>query len=134
LFLCLTASAAEEPAKPDADRLQGKWKIVSLEIDSKSNAPGNDAWVEFAGDKVKANQGNELFKFKLDATTDPKLIDLERIEGSEAPASLEGIYTLKDDKLTICVSVGEGVRVRPTEFTGKEGSGCVLVAFERVKP
>jgi uncharacterized protein (TIGR03067 family) len=130
---CLTASAAEEPAKPDSDLLQGKWKMASLEIDGKSNQPGDDATVEFTGDKVKANQGNELFKFKLDATTDPKLIDLERIEGSDATVSLEGIYTLKEDKLTICVSVGEGVRVRPTEFAAKEGSGCVLVVFERVK-
>ena len=59
---------------------------------------------------MKSNQQNELFKVKLDSTTDPKLIDLERIEGSDATQSLEGIYTIKDDKLTICISVGEGVR------------------------
>jgi uncharacterized protein (TIGR03067 family) len=125
--------AKAEPAKADIDVVQGKWKIATLEINGQSNAPGDDAWIEFTGDRVKSNQQNELFKVKLDSTTDPKLIDLERIEGSDATQSLEGIYTIKDDKLTICISAGEGVRVRPTEFTGKEGSGCVLVTFERVK-
>lgn len=128
-------SSAAEPAKADIDLLQGSWRIAELEISGQKNSPtGDDARIEFSKDRLKSGKGAELFVVKLESGTNPKLIDFERIEGSEATQSLEGIYKLEGDKLTICVSIGEGVRVRPTEFTGKQDSGCALVVLERIKP
>ncbi len=46
---------------------------------------------------------------------------------------LEGIYKLDGDTLTICLYLGDGAKIRPTEFSTEADSMRVLVRLTRIK-
>lgn len=79
--------------------------------------------------------------FSIDATTDPKTIDIKSEEIDLSPggepvkypaASLPGIYRLDGDVLTVCFATGEN-RVRPTRFEAAP-SGTLLLVLRRANP
>src|SRR5690349_16850512 len=135
--LVLTSIAlAKEPPSPEKmelQKFQGTWQLVSAESDGKKLADeqvkqirvvieGNTHTVYF-GDKAVA----EKIEFRIDLTKKPKEVTDTLKDGRE----IRGIYELNGDTLRSCVAAPG--KDRPTEFTGKAGSGQTLRVFKRVK-
>jgi uncharacterized protein (TIGR03067 family) len=112
--------------KNDKDQLQGEWVVVSIEnsgkkVDSKDRklVVKQDEWTAPGGGK---------FKFKIDATKDPKQLDLTReIDGKDS--TWVGIYKIEGDTVTFCRSTSPRGDRRPTEF--KAGQGVFLMVCKR---
>ena len=130
-----TRQAEPEPksGKSDKERLQGIWQQVSCE--------GPD---EVPDDIVKENllvikddtitvtagkRGGYELTFKLDESKKPKTMDEMLVKPEKGDKPYLGIYSLEGDTMTWCFS-NPGEK-RPTEFTGKAGSGWTLTVFKR---
>lgn len=59
-------------------------------------------------------------------------LDTEVTAGDQKGKTIQGIYEIDGDTLRVCV-VLPGKGERPTEFSGKGGSGCNLTVYERQK-
>jgi RNA polymerase sigma factor (sigma-70 family) len=127
--------AAAEDKKPDKDKLQGEWKVVSIKVGGQDH-PNKDQvgdTMTFKGDGMEL----EPFKatFKLDPSKDPREVDFTITEGPDerekGKVSL-GIYKLDGDKLTIHAGHPGGTE-RPTGFESKEGENSLVFTLERVK-
>jgi uncharacterized protein (TIGR03067 family) len=126
-----------EPGNQDeTDKLQGTWKVVSLERDGKA-APDEaireqDPWI-IKGDKIvmdeKAKDGTSTYK--VDPAKTPKTIDVASHD--RGVKSVPGIYSVEGDTLKVCLS-SPANKERPTEFSAKEGSKASLYVLERQKP
>jgi uncharacterized protein (TIGR03067 family) len=128
-------AAAAEDKKPDKDRLQGEWKVVSIKLGGQDH-PNKDQvgdTMTFKGD----NMALDPFKatFKLDPSKDPKQVDFTIEEGpneGEKGKVCLAIYKIDGDKLTIH-SAHPGGDERPTGFESKEGQTSMVFTLERVK-
>jgi uncharacterized protein (TIGR03067 family) len=76
---------------------------------------------EFGGDKGAIS---------LHPTGSPAQMDITGREGPNAGRTIQAIYELVGDQLTVCYQLGQGVR--PTEFTSPPGSQVLLVRYRRV--
>jgi uncharacterized protein (TIGR03067 family) len=100
-----------------------------MEIDGKAiefpdRAP---TWV-IKGDKVIYG-GQTLAVLTLDASSSPKSIDLGFLDRKRV---FEGIYTVADDTLRICVNrQTEGVKERPVRFETQGEADWRLLVFRR---
>jgi uncharacterized protein (TIGR03067 family) len=137
--------------RPDQERIQGKWRIVSA-VQDGIPVPAN------LFPEVSLFLGNEFFRqqrdqkdgrsmsFTLDTGATPKGLDFtETVQGITVGKEMKrnqetwfhpGIYKLEGDRLTVCYKHGKHDRnaPRPTDFDAKEGSACLLMVLERVQP
>lgn len=116
-FTAVAADDAMEKAiKLEREKLQGRWKLTSIERNGKKGALGFDFFVVIKGDKwTSENQEAHEPKFQIDPTQNPKTIDIAFKDlGVE-----KGIYKLDKDTLTICIIDGFGNR--PREFKSTDG-------------
>jgi uncharacterized protein (TIGR03067 family) len=118
-------------AKDDKAKIAGTWSVVKAEFDGKEDPEGKDAKLVFEGDKisVKMKDRTEDATFKLDPSQKPRHIDIKE----KGDRTIPGIYELDGDSLKICFPRGND-KERPKEFTGKAGSGTMLVTLKRDKP
>ncbi len=133
-------AAAEAPKKEDvrADQqnLQGTWRAVLVERDSKP-MPAADiktAQVVISKDRLalKGLAGSELMKpyrMRLDPTRMPRGIDLTPSNFTAKEDVRHGIYQQEGKALKICL--GEPGKDRPRAFTTAPGSGRMLLILER---
>lgn len=137
LLISLAASivsAADDP-KTDLNRLQGSWKVVSIEQDGKpSTAPEKAKWV-FSGDDLVieiVGRTKSKCRIHLGPNSRPKAINRHfttAIEDDLILCTQRGIYRLDGEMLWICF--GETENDRPTEFASKPGSRTTLVKLMR---
>jgi uncharacterized protein (TIGR03067 family) len=137
LTVCVPPSAGVAPPTGDEARLQGTWKVVSLESDGQP-APAEatkGAELIFEGNHYALKGGTEQFRgtFRLDATRTPRAIDATFTEpdGKEKGKAV-GIYKLEGDRLTICWH--QDGKERPATFRTARDSNLRLIVAERVKP
>jgi uncharacterized protein (TIGR03067 family) len=125
------ANAADDPAKEKLAPLQGGWKLESLEAeDRQQELLDTSFWWYIKGDKVLYG-GKELATLKVDPGTSPKCFDLNFLDPKRL---LEGIYTLEDNTLRICVNTTtEGAKERPGDFSTKDKPGIRVLTFKRDK-
>ncbi len=138
LIAGLALAAADPEAKKDEDRLQGTWKVASIENDGKKLDPKTFAeWkLVVAGNKMTALDGKEVMDdhvFHLDAAAKPPAIDLTLLTGAKKDQTMQGIYRLEGDTLTVCVNE-PGKKERPKEFGAPAGGSFMLLVFQRAKP
>jgi uncharacterized protein (TIGR03067 family) len=127
--------AFAEDSKKDLDKLQGTWVRASVERNGKPASADElkNTKLTLKDDKYTLDDSKEkrTGTFKLDATKTPKTLDIVADTGPNKGKTLKGIYKIEDDTFTYCV--GGPDKDRPTEFTGKEGSGYTLLVNKRDK-
>jgi len=137
LLLSLAASlmsAADDP-ETDLNRLQGSWRVVSVEHDGKRSMAAEKAVWEFSDDDLLievAGRAKSKGRISLAPNTTPKAISRNfttAIGGDFIRFIERGIYRLEGETLWICFS--EAARDRPTEFASKPGSRTTLVVLKR---
>lgn len=125
LGLLVTAEAK------DAKDIEGTWIVVSAIADGKENEEIKNDKLIFKDGKltIKGEKKEEQATYKLDPAAKPKNLDVTPEGKDEIVAA---IYKLDGDKLIVCAVPVPGGK-RPTEFSGKEGSGQLLVELKREK-
>lgn len=122
----LTSGAAK---RSDLELLQGEWRAVEIVANGKPmdeealaaikvTMKGNEYSFE---SKKNSGQGS----FKLDASANPKRMDVAESSGNEFPA----IYEISDGIFKACYAVNGASR--PTEFKSTEGSDHVFAIYKR---
>jgi uncharacterized protein (TIGR03067 family) len=124
---------ADGPAKPvessestqsDHQRIQGSWRPVTL-----TTGPRQKDHIDFAGDKVSWHVGKKTLEgtIVIDASKQPKQIDLKFSSEKDAPVVLLGIYDFRKELLVICLRVSGGLR--PTKL--EAGDDQTVLLFHR---
>jgi uncharacterized protein (TIGR03067 family) len=147
--------ADEAQAKSDNDALQDTWELVAFEKDgekSKEKKELEGARLVISEDKMEMhitklnllgfavaewlnppkNEHDALkidFRFKTDVAKKPKLIDLTNTGPEKKERVLQGIYSLRGDKLKICLDLGG--KSRPTKFVTKKDDKLIILYLER---
>jgi RNA polymerase sigma factor (sigma-70 family) len=118
--------------KPGKDRLQGRWEIVSVHEDGKEPQGDEAERIKmhkfvFKGDKLTAKGEHS---YSIDTGKKPMHFNLIVEEGPEAErGTWQGIYELKEDRLTLCLALPN--RARPTVFESTEGEHTILMKLKR---
>jgi uncharacterized protein (TIGR03067 family) len=125
-----------DPVKKDMRKLQGTWKVVSVEMDGKkqSDEKLKSATMTVEGNKYLVEVGGKTVEqgtFKIDPAKTPKTIDVTATQGKGKGNTYHGIYEIKGDTAKDCFAQ-EG-KERPTEFKTRAGSGWVLRVYKRQK-
>lgn len=131
LAVAATAFAGSQPAKREAERLQGAW--TPTKIEGANPGKVNGLRVTVKGDKITlvgADDETQEFTFKLDPAAKPKRIDITFTLGT-----LLGVYELDGDTLKVCYSeIQESEKGRrPTDLTAPAGSKRYLWVLKRDK-
>jgi uncharacterized protein (TIGR03067 family) len=140
------AALGQPPAKTEKEKLIGDWIVVSnqslgivAEIFGQVPEPDNVRFAVISPTQWNVKAGNDLFRmaYQVDPTKSPKTVDLVIEPSPGKKATLQGIYDLDGDQLTVCFdSFGEK---RPANFPpkvkdpeGKRLGTLALLVFRRV--
>ncbi len=137
LAICLLgADSADESAKKDVEKWQGTWRAVSMETNGKVAPEESLKRIKLTvtGSDYHFQNGafSEHGSYQFYATKNPKQLDIVVGDGADKGKVYLVIYQVEADRLTICLETAN--KNRPTEFSGKAGSGCVLEVWQREKP
>ena len=130
VFNFFSIGNAQDDAKKDLDKLQGKWKAEKMIF------MGEEAPAEATAKMVVSCKGNEFIPadkpdepatIKLGPSAKPKTIDLTE---KNKKVSL-GIYELDGDTLKLCFS--EPGTERPKTFESPKGSKIAYLVMKREK-
>jgi uncharacterized protein (TIGR03067 family) len=124
------------PMDRDYGKLEGTWKVVSLEVGGMKIPPEaikNSRLIikgkEFTMKEMIATyRGN----FVIDSSKKPKTIDIKFTGGPEKGNTSLGIYELNGDELKLCLTITG--KKRPTEFAAKPKSGHGFEVLKRERP
>ncbi len=136
LFVIATSALGfgdTKDAKKELEKFAGVWEIKDLNYNGKEHNlkfkftfKGNEGVVE-GNDQVAAEYAR--IKIKLDPSATPKFVDIAVAAGSQADATMEGIYEFKNEELRICAKVFG--KDRPSEFAAPAGSSIFLMTLKR---
>jgi len=136
LTLMVAAPAPKEPPKEPAS-VVGEWAASSVVVGGKGQAfPEREFEYALTADGKfvvrKGKEGGEG-KYKLDPKKDPPEIDIF-LEGDKADSpTMQGIYKVDGDTLTLCVAPGGKNAKRPKSFEAPAGSEFMVLTLERAK-
>jgi uncharacterized protein (TIGR03067 family) len=127
IALAVAACASTPTPRPT---LAGRWTPLSAELGGRAFPVANfggatlqltkDTY-EFAGDKGT---------YTVLSTRPPATMDIRGQEGPNAGHTIQAIYELAGERLTICYQLGSGER--PTAFSSAQGPQVLLVHYQRV--
>jgi len=159
-LVCASATGArdrkpsqnQQPASPNQDsksgidpeikKFQGNWQVIRWADESGEQVPPEELKqfiFLFEGDrltmrKFKDDSGT-LCQIRVDATKQPKWIDLGMPSLAAGSTVLEGIYSLEGDDLNLCITSGlrnGAAPPRPTEFKTKPNEKYAVLALKRI--
>jgi uncharacterized protein (TIGR03067 family) len=129
--LIVVALAACSHPGTTSPGLAGQWEPVTAELGGQVFPVANfggailrltaDAY-EFGGDKGT---------YAMVSSTRPARLDIQGVEGPNAGRTIQAIYQLAGEELTVCYQLGPGDR--PGDFTSPKGSQVLLVHYRRVR-
>jgi uncharacterized protein (TIGR03067 family) len=135
LASCALADAKEDANREDIAKWQGEWRAVSMETDGKQSSEEQLKKLKLTVNGTAYHFQNGSFSehgaYRFNAATIPKQLDIVVGDGKDKGKVYQTIYKISGDELTICLEAAN--QKRPTEFTGRAGSGCVLEIWKRVK-
>jgi uncharacterized protein (TIGR03067 family) len=130
------ADAKEEANRADIAKWQGEWRAVSMETDGKQSSDEQLKKIKLTVNGTNYHFQNGSFSehgaYRFNAAIEPKQLDIVVGDGKDKGKVYQTIYRISGDELTICLEVANDKR--PTDFSGRAGSGCVLEVWKRVKP
>ncbi len=108
-------------AKSDHQRIQGSWDFVTLVA-----RPRQSDRIVFSGDKIFWHVGEKSLEgtFIIDATKQPKQIDLNFPGEKDDAKVMLGIYDFRSELLAICIR-GSG-RLRPAKLDATGDQALLL--------
>jgi uncharacterized protein (TIGR03067 family) len=117
----------------DLDRIQGTWRVVSLETDGQTMSPEalDGARIVVKGDSFTSTAMGATYEgtVLMRAGKAPKAFDLLFTAGPEKGNRNPGIYKLDGPRWTICLAtLGT---IRPKRFATRSGSGIALETLVR---
>lgn len=130
------AVLGQDDAAKNLKMMQGAWLAKILEIDGK---PPSDkekqvqVKVVIKGDKFTTFFQEKKFTegtLRLDAAKKPRALDALASEGPAKGMTQAGIYQFDGDEILINFANPGGER--PSEFKTKEGTGQVLIRYQRI--
>jgi uncharacterized protein (TIGR03067 family) len=126
-----------DAAGSDRAKLQGTWKLESLEVQGKSVTMREltEARLVVKGDCYRFQLGKTKLEltYRLDPAKQPKAIDLTIAAGPNKGKTFRGIYELDGDTFKICRHAEAG-KERPAAFVTAKDSDVLIVVWKRVKP
>jgi uncharacterized protein (TIGR03067 family) len=139
VFALLGGETKKSELKGDLKKLQGVWKATSVVYNGETLSEDDEGKIKLTikGDvgsieakkSIKGEYGK--IKLSLDESTTPRCMDVSVQVGGQKGITLEAIYKLDGDKLTICTKV-LGMD-RPAKFASPGGESVALIVLERVK-
>jgi uncharacterized protein (TIGR03067 family) len=135
--LMLGADDKKDANKEELKKLEGTWKIESMEQNGTKVAEEEfkDLVVTVKGDTYTVKNGDKVIDagtFKIDATKKPKTMDTTPTDGQDKGKTILSIYELDGDTYKECQAEA-GSKNRPTEFSTKSGGGHTLFVMKRQK-
>ena len=126
--------AAPAPKDTDQDKIQGTWKLESVESMGQVFIERYKDWTfNIKDDKLTIKIGDEVhneYTIKIDPDKKPKTIDLIRKVGDQTLTET-GIYELEEDTWKVCND--DSGATRPTEYGTQPGTRLELIKMKRVK-
>src|SRR4051812_44945915 len=136
LVVLLAADAKEDAIKKDLEKLQGVWSVVSMEMNGKplSEDRRKKTRLTIRGENFTFDTGADSHEglYKIDPTKNPKQLDIVITRGDEKGKVYLVIYKFDDGKMIQAMRLDN--KSRPSEFTGKAGTGTALEIWQREKP
>ena len=119
--------------KPDLEKLQGVWTIVSLEMDGKAvpaSAIGK-ARITIEGDRFVSSGMGATYegKVEIDESATPRTFDVKFDAGPEKGNTSYAIYELDGDTWRLCLTTRGSTR--PKKFATEPGTGVALEILKR---
>jgi uncharacterized protein (TIGR03067 family) len=135
VLLALAADDSKEDAvKKDLEKLQGTWKMASLEVDGKSVPEDKlkSSTLTIKGDKYIIHVKDQTFETQmtLDPTQKTKTIDMKFLDGANKDKTALGIYKIDGDRFTMCRALNPG-QARPQDFGTWPNTNTFLVVWNK---
>jgi uncharacterized protein (TIGR03067 family) len=127
----------EDPVREELKKLQGTWRVVSMEQNGAKvfiPNPGAAYTVVIKGKSYVFKMGNRVVvqgTFTINPSRKPKTMDCVPSSGSDKGKVQKSIYELRGDTMKECGALAG--KNRPTEFAAGRGSGHILAIYKRMK-
>jgi uncharacterized protein (TIGR03067 family) len=133
-LLVAAGNPQDEAAKKDLQAMQGSWTVLTYIAHSRPTLRSDMAKMKLS---IKDNVSTFVQPkttshgtYTLDASKNPKWLDIELTDGPNKGKKKLGLYALENGQLKICVAeVGDP---RPTELSA--GSNITLETWDRPDP
>lgn len=129
----------DTPVRVEVKNLQGKWIWVSVDMgDGWTVCPtaiADHGAVVIKDDVITfGHKGSEAkWKFTVDLSTKPKVIDLELLEGDSKGRKMSGIYSIEQGELRLCLPTHRDKATRPSSFDIKEADRLFVGTLTKSK-
>jgi uncharacterized protein (TIGR03067 family) len=114
LIVLSGSGALDGGAKDNRKALHGKWKVVSIIHDGKTEKIAGETFFIFDKDlTLKFSNSKDIFVINVDPSKDPKTMDMYPL--GEESKMRKGIYSINGTTLLICLPL-DYTQSRPTTF------------------
>jgi uncharacterized protein (TIGR03067 family) len=126
--------ATDKAIKADLEKLQGTYKMASLEVDGKSVPEDKlkSSTLTIKADKYIIKVKDQTFETRmiLDPSPKTKTIDMLFLDGANKDKKALGIYKIDGDSFTMCRALNPG-QTRPQDFGTWPNTNTFLVVWKK---